>query len=274
MLSIGDLACRTRVSVRMLRHYAALGLIVPERIDAVTGYRWYAPSQVGRVNSLVALKELGFSLEQCRTALDDRIPVEERHGMLRLRQAELEQRIEADSGRLAEVARRIRSIERGLTMTNTTLRLGPLPALRQAQLSAEVNDTSEISAMTSTLFEALATRLTEAGLPITDGGVRTYYGRPDGSKIDIAVGVPLGPHADPVAGLELAELAAEDRAATVTYRGPAEDIADAWHTIDVALEEHGLESYGVHRQVHIDRTGDHSVVELQCPVRDSGTPSP
>jgi len=266
MLSIGELARRTRISVRMLRHYDALGLVVPERVDPATGYRWYAVWQVGRVNSLVALKELGFTLEQCRAVLDERVSVDGLRGMLRLREAELEQRIRTDAERLAEIARRLRSIERGLTMTNSTLRLAPLPALRLAQVSAEVNDTSEIGAAVG----ILTSRLAAAG---ESARIHTYYGRPDGSKIDVAVAVPLEPGAEPVAGLALVELPAEERAAIVTHRGPAEEIGDAWNTLDVGLAERGLESYGPYRQIHLDETGGDGdvVVELQCPVRDNGS---
>lgn len=263
MLTIGDLARHTRVSVRMLRYYDSLGLVNPERVDQDTGYRWYAVSQIGRVNSLIALKELGFTLDQCGAILDEEVSVEELRGMLRLRQAELEHQIETDSGRLAEVGRRLRSIERGLTMTNETLELKPLPALRLAQVSAEVNDTTEIGAMTWTLFTTLTERLAAAGLPMNGRGIRTYYGRPDGSKIDVAVAVSM--ESDQVDGLGLVDLPAEPQGASVIHRGPADEIADAWQTFDVALEQRGLESYGVHRQIHTT-----TEVELQCPVRPAG----
>lgn len=240
----------------MLRHYDSLGLVVPERVDPATGYRWYAPSQIGRVNSLLALKNLGFTLDQCAAVLDDQISVQELRGMLRLRQAELEQRIQTDSTRLAEVARRLRSIETGLTVTNSTLHIGSLPALRLAQISGEVNDISEIGDTVDQLVQKLP----------APGTVRTFYGRPDGSKIDVAVGMPLGADSQPIDGLEIVELAAEKPAAIVTHRGTEDDIADAWLTLDIALQERGLESYGLHRQIHRD-----GVVELQCPVRQIGT---
>ena len=41
LLRIGDSAGRGWVSVRMLRHYHDFGLLVPEEVDAVTGYRMY-----------------------------------------------------------------------------------------------------------------------------------------------------------------------------------------------------------------------------------------
>ncbi|WP_256673551.1 MerR family DNA-binding transcriptional regulator [Nocardia cyriacigeorgica] len=54
MLSIGDFARRGRVSVRMLRHYDALGLLRPDRIDPATGYRYYQAGQLARLNRIVA----------------------------------------------------------------------------------------------------------------------------------------------------------------------------------------------------------------------------
>lgn len=278
MLSIGDLARHTRISVRMLRYYDENGLVVPEQVDAGTGYRWYAASQVGRVNALIALKELGFTLAQCRSILDEHVSVAELRGMLRLRQAELAEQIETDTARLAEVSRRLRSIERGLTMTNSTLQLTSLPALRLAQASAEVNDVTEIPAVVGSLFQTVARHLAEAGIVVDTPGVRTYYGRPDGSKIDVAAGVPIEEGAagtaieEAVAGVaavQIVDLPAEPQAATVVHRGPADEIADAWQTFAVATSERGMTSYGVNRQVYLENPdGDTCVVELQCPVRE------
>ncbi len=276
MLSIGDLARHTNVSVRMLRHYDALGLVTPVRVDERTGYRWYTASQIGRVNALIALKELGFTLEQCREILDERISIAELRDLLRFRQAEVTQRIEADTERLAEVGRRLTSIERGLTMTNQTLEIKPLPALRLAQVSAEVNDTTEIAAAVGPLFETLRERLTAAGRRVEGRGIRTYHGHPDGSRIDVAAGVPIDDEVGPIDGVEIVDLPAVDMAATVVHRGPAAGIADAWLTFDVATDEHGLIPFGVHRQIYLDAPDGAAewVVELQAPVRPSDEPCP
>ncbi|GAB3951733.1 MerR family transcriptional regulator [Kribbella albertanoniae] len=262
MLSIGDLARHTRISVRMLRHYDALGLVVPERVDPHTGHRFYALSQIWRVDSLIALKELGFTLEQCGAILDEQLPVEELRGMLRLRRAQLEQRMTADADRLTEVERRLRSIERGLTMTNRTLQLGPLPALRLLHLHAEVNDESEIGGAVMALSEKLD------ALQLSGQRVHTYYGRPDGSKIDVSVGIAVGATDNSAAGLDVTDIPAVPQGASVTYKGPAEGIGDTWRTLDVALDEQGLESYGVYRDIRISTADpEQVVVELQAAVR-------
>jgi DNA-binding transcriptional MerR regulator len=95
MFSIGDFAWYGRVSVRMLRHYDAIGLLRPARVDQVSGYRWYEAGQLSRLNRIVALKDLGFTLQQIQLILDDKLSVEELRGMLRLRQAELQQPLAA-----------------------------------------------------------------------------------------------------------------------------------------------------------------------------------
>jgi DNA-binding transcriptional MerR regulator len=73
MLSIGHFARHGRVSVRMLRHYDAIGLLQPAYVDRATGYRSYDAGQLSRLNQIVALKGLGFTLQQVRSILDDEV---------------------------------------------------------------------------------------------------------------------------------------------------------------------------------------------------------
>ena len=60
MFGIGDFARHGRVSVRMLRHYDAIGLLRPAHVDPGTGYRYYRAGQLADLNRIVALKDLGL----------------------------------------------------------------------------------------------------------------------------------------------------------------------------------------------------------------------
>ncbi|MCL1796079.1 MAG: MerR family transcriptional regulator [Clostridia bacterium] len=62
MIRIGDFSKLSRISIRMLRHYDDLGLLKPETVDGVTGYRYYSPAQLQNANRVTALKDMGFSL--------------------------------------------------------------------------------------------------------------------------------------------------------------------------------------------------------------------
>lgn len=91
MMTIGAFARLAQVSPRMLRHYDEIGLLVPATVDAANGYRGYEIAQLGRLHRLLALRDLGFTLEEIRPLLDDEVAVDELRGMLRLRQSEVAQ---------------------------------------------------------------------------------------------------------------------------------------------------------------------------------------
>ncbi|MBF6267183.1 HEAT repeat domain-containing protein [Nocardia farcinica] len=67
---IGEVARRSGVSARMLRHYDALGLVRPTG-RTVGGYREYSPADIRRIFHVEGLRTLGLSLSQIARALDD-----------------------------------------------------------------------------------------------------------------------------------------------------------------------------------------------------------
>ncbi|CAM5647517.1 hypothetical protein SPURM210S_04592 [Streptomyces purpurascens] len=67
---IGEVARRSGVSARMLRHYESLGLVRPTgRTDA--GYRAYSGEDIRRIFHIESLRSLGLSLREVGRALDD-----------------------------------------------------------------------------------------------------------------------------------------------------------------------------------------------------------
>ncbi|MFI7355761.1 MerR family transcriptional regulator [Streptomyces avidinii] len=67
---IGDVARRSGVSARMLRHYDALGLVRPTG-RTVSGYREYSGEDIRRIFHVESLRSLGLSLREVARALDD-----------------------------------------------------------------------------------------------------------------------------------------------------------------------------------------------------------
>src|SRR5262245_19409696 len=111
MYKISDFARLSRISAKMLRHYDEIGLLRPAHDDPDTDYRFYTAEQLPRLHRIVVLKDLGFTLQQIATLLDDGLTPEQIKGMLKLRRAEVEQRIQAEQLRLAEIAARLSQIE-------------------------------------------------------------------------------------------------------------------------------------------------------------------
>jgi DNA-binding transcriptional MerR regulator len=68
-LSIGDFRRMTHLSVKALRHYHDLGLLVAAEVDPATGYRHHEPSQVPLAQAIRGFRELGMPLEEIRAVL-------------------------------------------------------------------------------------------------------------------------------------------------------------------------------------------------------------
>ena len=112
MFKIGEFAQIAQISARQLRHYDQLGLLRPDHTDQRSGYRYYSIRQLQRLNRILALKELGLSLEQIRPLLDDQISATELRGMLTMKRAQVEQSLAAEESRLRHIESRIAEIDR------------------------------------------------------------------------------------------------------------------------------------------------------------------
>ncbi|GAB3076254.1 MerR family transcriptional regulator [Nocardioides zeae] len=70
VMHIGEVAARTELSLRSLRHWEEVGLLQPSgRTDG--GFRLYTEDDVEKILVIRRMKPLGFSLEEMRDALAD-----------------------------------------------------------------------------------------------------------------------------------------------------------------------------------------------------------
>lgn len=71
LLTIGEFSKLMQTTVKTLRHYEQKGLLTPQAVDEWTGYRYYGIEQMQRMNDILDLKALGFSLEEIKELYDD-----------------------------------------------------------------------------------------------------------------------------------------------------------------------------------------------------------
>lgn len=68
-LPIGDFSKMTYLSIRALRRYHEMGLLVPAVVDPATGYRYYEAAQVPAGQVIRRFRDLGMPLEQIKEVL-------------------------------------------------------------------------------------------------------------------------------------------------------------------------------------------------------------
>src|SRR5438270_4283490 len=68
-LKVGELARRTGLTIRALHHYDEIGLLQPS-LHTEAGHRLYTAGDIARLQQVLSLRQLGFSLEEVRDCLD------------------------------------------------------------------------------------------------------------------------------------------------------------------------------------------------------------
>jgi DNA-binding transcriptional MerR regulator len=271
MFTIGDFARHGRVSVRMLRHYDAIGILRPAYVDQSSGYRFYEAAQLSRLNRVVALKDLGFTLQEVQRILDEDVSTEELRGMLRLRRAELEAILAGAASRLVQVESRLRSIENEGSMSNDDVVIRQLPAVRLAELSgtgASFNP-DDTGPLIGRLFDELRRRLDSAGTaPV---GPRTVYFEIPGEGdygIVVHAGFPVPSEVIEGPDFRIVSLPPVERAATIVHRGMTHGFLSTSQQLVRWVDAHGYRFDGHAREVTLNssESPDEWVAELPAPI--------
>jgi DNA-binding transcriptional MerR regulator len=268
MLKIGEFARLGQVSPRMLRHYDQLGLLRPERVDPETGYRSYGVAQLARLHRLLALHDLGFTLEQIAGVLERDPPLEQLRGMLRLRRAEHEQTVAAERSRLRRIEAHLRAIEGSNVVQTQDVVIKQTQQVRIAEARGTVPELA--AEHIGPLFEALGTRLAShiQAAGAQPGTLIGYYDEPaDDGTVGVHVAFEIGAQPVPAAdGIEIRELPVV-RVASVVHRGGMEDIGAVYESLIKWIEDSGLALAGYSRELYheMDAHGP-AVTELQLPI--------
>jgi DNA-binding transcriptional MerR regulator len=273
MFTIGDFAKLGRVSVRMLRHYDAIGLLRPAAVDESSSYRFYHAEQLHRLYRIVVLKDLGFTLAEVQGILDDKITSDQLAAMLRLRRSQLEAQLSADRARLSAVESRLRMIEREGFMPTEDVVLKQVAPLRIAELSAVAGGygPEEIGPAISPLYGQLMEHL--CAVSVTPAGPAIAYYEPEAPETSDAVvvhaGMPVTVDPDENYRFRVVDLPAIAEAATIVHRGPMDDVMPSLAELADWIEDNGYRPLGYHREVYLDYDPNNTaegVTELQIAV--------
>jgi len=274
MFTIGDFAKLGLVSVRMLRHYDAIGLLRPATVDAISGYRFYQAEQLHRLYRIVVLKDLGFTLAQVQEILDEKITSEQLAGMLRLRKAQLSDQLSADHARLRAIEARLRTIELEGFMPTEDVVLKQVAPLRIAELSgvAAGYGPEYISPTISPLYDQLMQQLCNANVTPTGSAIAYYEAEaPETSDaVVVHAGMPVSVEPDMRFDFDVVDLPALTEAATIIHRGSMDDVMPSLAQLADWIEDNGYQPLGYHREVYLDydpERAEEGVTELQIAIR-------
>lgn len=283
VLKIGEFSRYARLSIRMLRHYDAEGVLVPAAQDPESGYRLYAVDQLAQANRIKALRDLGFQVRDIKRLLalgDDALADElRRHqGALDAEAARMEERRAALRGLLS-------AVEAGDARQAFEVQMKSVPAYDVVTLRMELPDYDD----ERLAWERLGVLMRERGIAPSDPYTEFCTFPADGSEDaetcgGVIVEVSVATDARPMCGEEVEDdgcslrfhrSAALPQAASVMVCGPYDRIAGAYASFARWLEEHPtLRAAGDMREIahrgcwNADDPSDY-LTELLIPVESA-----
>ncbi|MDE6516364.1 MAG: MerR family transcriptional regulator, partial [Acetatifactor sp.] len=226
MYRIGELSKLCNIPVKTLRYYDNEGILCPEEIDTFTGYRYYSAVQLADCYRILAMKELGFTLEEIRAG--QRLSGGKLLGLLADKEEELHALLARTQQRIATLRRLSGAIKEEKTMYNIVIRKSE--EIQIAYVRLLLTDRSHHHRALAALREALPGEIQGSRAVLID--YETEY---HGTSFDMGLGVeitgklPQGLHFLPTCSAELPAdeiTAAENAGAGIPAPGQALPISE------------------------------------------------
>ena len=251
MLKIGEFSRIGQVSVKTLRYYDTVGLLIPGHVDPTSGYRYYSFEMLPKLNRILALKELGLSLEQINQLLEDDLSAEQLRGMLRLKQVEIQEQM---------------TIEKEKKIPDYDVLIKRVEPISVASVREVIPTFPE----QGSLWEELGSFLAYHQIKPEGPCFTIYYSDPP--DIDTQVCEPVSIPIQEDRKVNQQQLPGVETMATVVHDGPFITIGEAYAAILKWIEANGYKINGPAREIYLrpaengSQTDAATVTEVQFPV--------
>ena len=190
-LRIGEFARVGQVTIATLRHDDHCGLLKPNTLDPETGYRYYTLDQLACLNRILALKDLGFPLEQIARLLEEDLSLEQLRTMFALKQAQVQHMIEIEQARLARIAAHLSQIEQEGIMPEYEVLLKQVDPLLVASIRSLIPIGDELGQHYATIVAYLDQQHVQHPHPAMLLLHSRYKWYDDRMAIDVETAIPL-----------------------------------------------------------------------------------
>jgi DNA-binding transcriptional MerR regulator len=267
LLKIGYFARVSQVTVKALHYYDKIGLFKPAHVDPFTNYRYYSIDQLSRLNRILALKDLGLSLEQITHLLDGDVSSEEIRGMLRLRRSQLQEQAEEVAQELARVEARLRQIALEEKMPDLEVILKTTERLMVASKRLLIPTNDEVPSMLGPAFGEVCAYVESQKAQFTGPCFALWHSSPGVyTDEEVEAVFPINRMLPGSEQVRVYELPAT-LVAAVVHCGDVDDFTQGHKALLKWVEANGYQLAGAYREIYHDwRDHRNATTEIQFPV--------
>ncbi len=269
MIKIGDFARLSQVSVVTLRYYDEMELLKPVKVDVFTGYRFYSTDQLPRLNRILALKDLGFSLDQIKLMLVEGVTPEQLRRMLTQQRSEVEKRLADEQSRLLRIEARLRQIEMENQMSKYDVILKTAPAMLVASCRVVVPTNDQVPQYLAPAYKAVYDYVRQQNAKEVGPCLTLWHSPADVyENEDVEALVQIDRQLADIAQVKVYQLPATQVAAVV-HHGNFEDFAQGHAALLEWIDVNGYKIVGPYREIYIQHDKqklNDTTTEIQIPV--------
>jgi effector-binding domain-containing protein len=268
MLKIGDFSKLARVTIKSLRYYDELGLLKPVKVDQFNGYRYYEASQLTHLYRIIALKDMGLSLEEISRLLQENVSIAHILDLLHIKQNEQKQKLEAETERLKRVEEWLIQVEKEGKMPDYEIVLKKTSSVKVVAIREILPD----YAATGQLFQKIAPYIFKSGSQVAGPPILIIYDEGYKEKdVDVEVAFPIARDVPSKGEFKCIELPGYEQMATTIHKGIYNTIGSAYNALGKWIEVNGYQIVGPCREIYFTDPSSgippsEYVTEIQFPV--------
>jgi DNA-binding transcriptional MerR regulator len=268
MYQIGLFSKINHITTKTLRHYDEIGLLKPDYVDYITGYRFYTNDQLPRLHQILALKQLGLSLGEIKDIIENSASIEV---FLKIKERELIKSISTEKHRLKQVKTWIGYVK-GENPMNYSPIIKKLPHAIIASMRTIVPSYNTYFDIVPKMGEEMIRQ----GAVCKEDPEYCFTIYHDGeykeSDIDVEICEAVVKACEDTDKIKFKEISEVPAAACVLHKGPYSTIREAYAFIFKWIKDNNYEVIDKPRESYIDgiwnkEDEDEWLTELQVPVK-------
>ncbi len=248
MFKIGEFSKLSHTSVRMLRHYDQLGLLVPEKVGFDSGYRYYSATQLQKVNKINKLKELGFSLALIKEMIENADTEQMTHYFM-LRKSELQEELDKLERQHVLLESATAILREDASKMNYHVILKEIPAMNVVSIRKIIPKYEDEGGLWQEFYEQVMAYQPKIDFPPchTQADIaRAIYHDPEYKEHDIDIELQSNVNGTYESNGQLIfKSVPAQKVASVTFSGPYEQTSAVVEQAAKWIEDQGLQMNGV-----------------------------
>ena len=273
MYSIGEFSKLSGLSINTLRHYEAVRVLIPDKVNEFTGYRYYSASQLVTANKILAMKDAGFSLMEIAKIFTEIPSNASIISMLEGKANELEDALKNEQERLMRLRTNIFNIKNGGIPIMNEITIKRVESIMVVSTRREIGKGAfqEESKMWETVDKFIKANKVQQTIPCMALYHNGTWDWDATKKWDVEVAEPITKKVDGTDEVNVKELPLTEKMACIVHHGSLSSIGETYSAIANWIKQNNYSIVGPVREIyHVGEWATSNeaeyVTELQFPL--------